>query len=55
MTFMFRVDTEQPGTSAFTETEMEILNKLRGAEDSWGQCSLGQYLQKVAELGGYLA
>lgn len=38
-----------------TETERELLDKLIGATDSGSPRKLGQYLMKVARLGGYLA
>ena len=56
LTMNFRTDPDQPPDVAFTPAEVEILDKLIGFKKSDnGQRTIGHYLIKVAQLGGYLA
>ena len=58
MTMIRRVDSTQPAESAFTPLEIQLLEKLAGADvpkHSGAESSLEKCLSKVARLGGYLA
>ena len=56
LTMSFRTDPDQSPAVAFTPTEVEVLDKLLGFKQSdKGQQTIGHYLLKVAQLGGYLA
>lgn len=56
LTMNFRVDPDQPPEVAFTETEIQILDTMIGIEKTEKpHATVGNYLIKVAQLGGYLA
>lgn len=55
MTMIGRGDPAQPATAAFTDKEIELLEKLAGSKAAGKELSLGECLLKVAKLGGYLA
>ena len=57
MTMLNRADPDGEAKLAFTDSEIEALDRLQPEKDSWvpKPKSLSRYLTKLAKLGGYLA
>jgi len=57
MTMLNRVDPDGNAQLAFTDSEIEALERLQPDKESWvlRPKTLSRYLMKLAKLGGYLA